>query len=782
MNIKASVTKLIHDIKTKPIATTFGSFLGVDENQPKIPVFPEWFFAARLGQPRQSNLMEIRTFARSPWVQMALNTIKKEVKQVPYEIITVDEDEDIENYQEQADKLDDWLNHINSNNETIYDLMDAAITDIGEIDAGIWSKVYSVNSYSMQNVDVVDTQGKVTGNEPRITLNDFKQRELLELWYADGASFLYDIDIFRRIRGYYQYSFKHPRAAPIFFYPDEITYFVMNRRSYTLYGFSPTQAAQQEIELMMQSSRYNKDFFLKNMMPDGIFTLEDSDEDSIEGIKDDWQTAVQGKPHKLLFINAKGDLHVLNQTNRDMEWLDGQKWYFHVIFGMFGMSPAEVGFHEDVNRSTQEGQERVTVKNAIKPYLELFEKKINTEIIPEFFQEEKPLIKIKFMPKDHVAEKIEFDQNMKEVEIGTMTPNEYRRTRGRGDVEGGDKPRQQQQFITFNGNKDNQDNQDKNNPDEEKDKDKDKKKSLPLEKPFAGYKNFADCVRKNKNKRDPEAYCAEVKRRSEGKSLEELKKDIDPGEDIIKESKSYDDFIVRNFDRWEKKAIAALNNIEIAKDLDIEVEKTFGEFLQALFNGITSLVFLSGVKKFVKDSMLEGHDAAEKDIDKNIDISLAFDAKVKSLSDQELNGYTIHGKKWHGMKGVTAELRQNILNSVRDGVINKESREQLNQRVKDLFGSAKDAQAERIARTEVNRFLNEGKLQSYTDSEIEGRKTWLIVDDDVTSDICKRLERKYGTKGIGFDEPFLDEKTGKEFMNPPAHPSCRSILGYALPD
>lgn len=33
--------------------------------------------------------------------------------------------------------------------------------------------------------------------------------------------------------------------------------------------------------------------------------------------------------------------------------------------------------------------------------------------------------------------------------------------------------------------------------------------------PFAGYKDFAECVRKNRNKKNPEAYCAEIMRRAE---------------------------------------------------------------------------------------------------------------------------------------------------------------------------------------------------------------------------------------------------------------------------
>lgn len=35
--------------------------------------------------------------------------------------------------------------------------------------------------------------------------------------------------------------------------------------------------------------------------------------------------------------------------------------------------------------------------------------------------------------------------------------------------------------------------------------------------PFAGYKDFADCVAKNRDKDDPEAYCATIMRKVEDK-------------------------------------------------------------------------------------------------------------------------------------------------------------------------------------------------------------------------------------------------------------------------
>lgn len=47
-------------------------------------------------------------------------------------------------------------------------------------------------------------------------------------------------------------------------------------------------------------------------------------------------------------------------------------------------------------------------------------------------------------------------------------------------------------------------------------------------KPFAGYDNFADCVDKNQNKGDPEAYCASIKQQVEGKEAG-IKKDPNIG-------------------------------------------------------------------------------------------------------------------------------------------------------------------------------------------------------------------------------------------------------------
>ena len=56
----------------------------------------------------------------------------------------------------------------------------------------------------------------------------------------------------------------------------------------------------------------------------------------------------------------------------------------------------------------------------------------------EIFQDENHGLKFKFCPKDHVNEQIEFEQQMKELDHGALTINEYRKSKGKEPVEWGD--------------------------------------------------------------------------------------------------------------------------------------------------------------------------------------------------------------------------------------------------------------------------------------------------------------------------------------------------------
>ena len=464
-----------------------------EEDLGREAIYPQWFFSSRLGQPRQVDTEKIRTLARSAWVQMVLNTFKKQVYNTEWAILPTDPDEAVESRKNDIKTVTDFLNKINTNDQTIDDVNSEMITDIAEIDAGCWNLVYTNESYDIGTIDVYDAWGRVIGTEQGLVLKPLGQRELSAVKTVDGASMLKQVDIHKNLIQYWQYSFKHPRQNPTRFEKDEIVYNIMNNRSYSVYGFSPVQAIQQVLELLIQGTRYNKDLYTNNAIPDLLVSLPKLPKEQLAKLKRSWNDKYKGKPHQVGFINWAVDaFHKLADSNRDLEWLDGQQWYFKIVFGVFGVSPTEAGFFENANKSNDEGQERVTVRNAVKPYFKKAEISVTNRLITEILQREDHGLKFEYQPKDHTLEKIEFEQDMQELDHGALTINEYRKKKGMDDVEWGDdplrRPFSEESFMNFGG--DGQQPQEQNPKLEDlSPKQQQKMKKLLYKKEFEGYLN-----------------------------------------------------------------------------------------------------------------------------------------------------------------------------------------------------------------------------------------------------------------------------------------------------
>jgi HK97 family phage portal protein len=480
------------------------------EDKGREAVFPQWFFSSRLGQPRQVDTQKIRKFAQSAWVQMVLNTFKKQVYNTEWDIIAEDENDETDRT-EDIKKIKQFLNNINQNGQTIDDINSETITDIAEIDGGAWNLIYSSNSYDIGEVPLYDAWGRVIGSETGVILKPLGQRELVAVKSVDGATMLKQIDMYKNLLNYWQYSFKHPRQNPTRFEKDEIVYHIMNNRPYSVYGFSPVQAIQQVLELLIQGTRYNKDLYTNNAIPDLVVSMPKIPPEDLKKIKRKWYENYKGRPHPVAFINwAIEAFHKLNDTNRDLEWLDGQKWYFKIVFAVFGVSPTEAGFFENSNRSNDEGQERVTVRNAVKPYFKKFEQSITRRLITEILQTEDHGLKFVYKAKDHTLEKIEFEQDIQELDHGTLTINEFRIKKGREPVEWGDDPLRRPfdpatSFTNFgdfggNPNQNNPNSKDNNKPKLE-DMNEDEKKALKSELYKKGIEGFLNDSKQSANSR-----------------------------------------------------------------------------------------------------------------------------------------------------------------------------------------------------------------------------------------------------------------------------------------
>ena len=151
-----------------------------------LPFLTTWFFSAKLGMPRQVDILTLRTYAKSAWVQMVVMTITKQLMTTEWKIVPKNEDEDVEKYEKEIKKIETFLNQPNRNNSTFWDVWMPFIRDVLELDAGV--------IYKGKNV----------------------KGELVEIFASDGSRFLFDIEpisIVGRIPLRFQDSLRKTRSS-----------------------------------------------------------------------------------------------------------------------------------------------------------------------------------------------------------------------------------------------------------------------------------------------------------------------------------------------------------------------------------------------------------------------------------------------------------------------------------------------------------------------------------------------------------------------------------------
>ena len=249
--------------------------------------------------------------------------------------------------------------------------------------------------------------------------------------------------------------------------------------------------------------------------------------------------------------------------------------------------------------------------------------------------------------------------------------------------------------------------------------------------------------------------------------------DILSGDDIVKEATGYSDFLLKLFNSFEKRVLNGVDKIYVNKEY---TEKGFGDFLSDMFNTINTVAFGNHVKRYLRMDLLRGLEMAESELNVDIGYTKVYNEKLAQLQHQQLSGYTINGKKWFGIKGVTKELQADVIQIVQEGVNDNKTTKEIKEDIKVKFDKFSDWRADMIARTETNRVINEGKILGYKESGLEGNKVWMTAPYEPTrsSEICQNLKGQE----VGLDEEFIDPDTRKSFFSPPAHPNCRSTIAF----
>jgi len=697
----------------------------------KHALLTSWYFSPRLGQPRGGTpIPTMRKFGQTPQVRMCTKTIIDEITGIDYDIVPTDKFKETYN-EERLNKVKDFFKYPNRNGETFDDITKMLLKDILEIDAGVIIKTFSSKGYGnlkSYNYKYLDKDEKeVTGTYECKALT--KNAELMEMYARDGGSFLIAPNEFGILPedkpSYFQYSFIHPAIAPLPFYKRELVYFKMSPRSNSPYGWSPIESIFMVLEALNNAIRYNKKFFEEYAIPSGALSLIGANKDSFKRFMANWDKKIKGKPHKLVVFNEDMKFTPFNMKSKDMEWLEGQKFYQKLVWAMYGVTSDELGFTETSNRSVGQSQSRVFVRRAIKPFLQILEQKFTNEIITEFYDGE-PEVELKFKFIDIHEEHIKRTEEWSDVKAGIRTVNEIRLDRGFEPVPWGDeKPQSSGGFGGFTPPSGSE-------SDEEKPKSEETKKILKKKKP----------------KKKPYSY------------------------------KGYEDFLEKYWKSLEKEVISTFNEeqTDIIKGVRYVTRKSWASFLRRITHLFTAESLRDEVKKYIKYDWDKGVAEAENELNLDIGIRESDREIVNHYANQQVDGYGLpDGKKWNGLKGVNAQLQMQIGEKVADGIREGKGAKKIAEDIKSIFDTT-TSRAMKISRTEGNRIRNHAHLKSYMNSGIEGKKMWSAHIDDRTSPICKELN--------GQTQPLdgtFETKDGSKFVIPPAHCSCRSRI-LMIPD
>lgn len=257
-------------------------------------------------------------------------------------------------------------------------------------------------------------------------------------FFAQGIlvsnSFLKEIDKFGFEHGFWQYSYQIP-AHPMWFNRDEIVYIQEHSRSMSCYGYARTQSILDIVKSLHYSTLYNKRFFEETPIPDGALSLLDTNETEMRSFMSYWNNEFKAQPHKVAIMNKDIKWQPFAVSQRELEFLDTQKWYFNMVISAFGLSPSELGVTDDLNRATSATQSELVKRKGVRPFLKLLEDFINKGVISEFGHDG---IQFQFIYDDPAEKNARLSNWNLELTMGVKTINEVRNEMGMEPIEGGD--------------------------------------------------------------------------------------------------------------------------------------------------------------------------------------------------------------------------------------------------------------------------------------------------------------------------------------------------------
>lgn len=502
-------------------------------------------------------------------------------------------------------------------------------------------------------------------------------------------------------------------------------------------GMGVVEMAAWAIDTDNEARNWNYNFFKNSARPDGLLTTagdSSMDEDEYKRLQEEWQTKHGGSDnsHKVAILGGGLKWTDISRSQKDMDFTGQRTFSRDEILSIFRVPKSIIGITDDVNRANAEASVYVFALRTVKPLMQQLVDTLNEFYLPLFGDEA-----LKFDFKSPVTEdrKADIEEYQRGLQDGWLSINEVRKIEGLPVVEGGDTlymPLNYQAVGTV--------------PAEEAAP----KKSIEKSEKPESQKSIAEKAIDKITKQKTVGKLPAAKKLYQIKHLSVEAKDQYIGiwkanlaknnEPLIKKLKVY-------FDKQEKEVLA-----------NVRQELKGFERTEFKYKALSDFVFsedeqvqagISFITPFLKEYIKIAGEAAMVLIggtkfDPNTEDLQKFVATRAQFFTESINGTT----------------REDLLTSIKEGLDDGDSIEDIEQRVADVFDIAKGSRTMTIARTETSAASNAGSTNAYIQAGVE-KVEWMVVDPK--DEDCR-------------DNEGVVVKIGDQFPSgdtePPIHPNC----------
>ena len=291
----------------------------------------------------------LKYYSEDPWVYSACNRIAPAVAEVEWELYRKNPDGERDLIKDQH-PIKDLLNNPNPD-QTGHDLIELTIKYYLLTGRAFWA---------IENEGGTDELWNLMS--PYVTPNTDPKGNIISYNFKKGE---------------FKKNFNRADIIP----------FVNTNPLNPLEGCGPVHPIWLEIDMHNFARQFNRNFFYNGAEPGVIISFEETmTQDEVDRMTEKINQTHRGygRAHKVQIFGNKAKIDRAGVTNRDMQFDKLMQQVRESELGSFGVSYANIGGTENVNRANAEAQNYNFTISVVRPLLQMMRRKFNKFLLPRY--------------------------------------------------------------------------------------------------------------------------------------------------------------------------------------------------------------------------------------------------------------------------------------------------------------------------------------------------------------------------------------------------------------